>query len=260
MHRDHPAPFLPAGRASQAVLAEQIHRVSNVVSLGYLADFPVALMVLNRERQIVFCNERGMELMGPNAKSPLGQRPGEAFSCVHSRDGEDGCGTGPLCRYCGAARSLAAAMAGLVEAQECAISRSRTEHLDQLDILVWTKPVDVGGEVFYLFAVIDISERKRRESLERIFLHDLMNTAGSLSSLMRLVDPKEATFSEYFSLARDASEQLVDELVSHRMLSDAESGSLPADFAVVSTADLMGSIAEIYRRIAESRGILFSVE
>lgn len=249
------APILPPGRADAELLSSQIERVSQLATLSLLSDFPVALLVLNGNRQIVYCNDRAFGLMGPAPDVPFGLRPGEAFSCVHSKDGLDGCGTGPFCRYCGSARSLAAVLAGMLEVSECTIERSRTERLDQLDLLVWTKPLAASGETFFLFSVIDISERKRRESLERVFLHDLMNTAGSLSSLMRLIDPREDTFTEYLSLAKDASDQLVDEIASQRMLSEAERGALAASFATVPAAEIGVSLAEIYRRIAETRGV-----
>lgn len=262
MKADRPepaAPILPAGRSSVAELSEQIRRVSAIVSLSYLSDFPVAILVLNADRQIVYANAKAAELMAPCVGNPLGLRPGEAFGCANAALGTDGCGTGSRCRYCGAARSLAAAISGMVAAEECGISRAGAARLEQLDLLVWSKRIVLQSDVFYLFSVMDISERKRRESLERIFLHDLMNTAGALSSLMRLVDPAEATFAEYFALAREASDQLVDELVSHRMLSDAEAGSLPADSRIVSASEVAESVADIYRRIAESRGVSFRI-
>ncbi|MFA6507109.1 MAG: ATP-binding protein, partial [Treponemataceae bacterium] len=252
--------ILPCGRSTVAELSDQIRQVSSVVSLSFMMDFPVAMLVLNGNRQIVFSNDRATEFMGPDHQTPLGLRPGEAFACVHAKDGTDGCGTGSFCRYCGAARSLASALTGLTKAEECSLDRSRTERLEQLDLLIWTKPVLIGDSCFYLYAIIDISEKKRRESLERIFLHDLMNTAGSLSSLMRLIDPREDSFKEYFSLARGAADQLVDELVSHRMLSDAETGILPADFVLVSASEICLSIAEIYTKIVESRGLTLSLE
>ncbi len=250
-------PMLPAGRASVAELADQIRRVSGVISLAYMVDFPIALLVLNSDRQIVYGNARAQEFMRPDVSTPLGLRPGEAFACDNARLGEDGCGTGALCRYCGAAKSLAAAFSGKMRTEEFSIARSSTERIDQLDLQVWSKPIKIGSEIFYLFSVIDISERKRRESFERIFLHDLMNTAGSLSSLMHLIDPTKDSFPEHFALAREASDQLVDELVSHRMLSDAEMGNLPSDFTPSSAAEIVDSVVAIYRRIAENRGIGF---
>ncbi len=251
------SPILPAGRAGADKLSAQKEAVSRASILSLMSDFPVAFMVLNGDRQIVYFNERSRDLMGSLADSPYGLRPGEAFSCLHANDGIDGCGTGPFCRYCGAARSLAAALSGLFESAECTIERSRTKRLDQLDLLIWTKPLDLADVRFFLFAAIDISERKRMEALERVFLHDLMNTAGSLSSLMNLIDPTDASFSEYFPLAKDASEQLVDEIAAHRTLSDAENGRLHTEVGVLQSSDPAAFIAEIYRKIAESRGIAF---
>jgi signal transduction histidine kinase len=148
----------------------------------------------------------------------------------------------------------------LAGSEECTIERGLTDHIEQLDLMVWTKPFPVDSERFSLFAVMDISERRRREALERIFLHDLMNTAGSLSSLMNLIDPKESSYDEYFALARGAADQLVEELVSHRLLADAEAGSLPAELTLVAVDEVVASVADLYRRIAESRGVACQIQ
>lgn len=253
-------PFLPAGRAEPELLDRHVKLVMQSPPLSFMLDFPVALLVLNATRQIVYANEKAIVYMGENRSNPIGLRPGEAFLCVRANDGADGCGSGPLCRYCGAARALAEVLSGLAGSEECTIERGRLDHVEQLDLLVWTKPFPVDGELFSLFAVMDISERRRREALERIFLHDLMNTAGSLSSLMNLIDPKESSYDEYFALARGAADQLVEELVSHRLLADAEAGSLPAELALVQIDDIVYAVADLYRRISESRGVSFRVQ
>jgi len=233
--------------------------LGETVPLSFFADFPTAIVILDASRRIVFANERAAEFMARKGSQALGLRPGEAFSCPHSGDAPEGCGTGPFCAHCGLAVGLADALAGVVSAHDWSVGNPRSARLDQLDFQVWIKPLRTVRAPLVLVSIIDVSERRRREQMERIFLHDLLNTAGSLSSLMRLIDPAHPSYGEYFGLARGAADQLVEELVTQRALADAESGDLTAQASVASASGLLASVAEVYGRLAETRGIRLDI-
>lgn len=232
---------------------------SESVPLSFFADFPTAIVILDDARRIVFANERAAELMARKGAQALGLSPGEAFSCPNVGKAPEGCGTGPFCAHCGLAVGLADALAGAVSAHDWSVGNPRSARLDQLDFQVWCKPLRTAGVPLMLISIVDVTERRRREQMERIFLHDLMNTAGSLSSLMRLIDPSQPSYGEYFGLARGAADQLVEELVTQRALADAESGELSAQASVASAAELLASVAEVYGRLAETRGIRLDI-
>lgn len=248
-------PYLEAERDPPELISLQRSRVEETQGLRLFEDFPVAVFILNPRRQIVYLNQKAQGLLSDPASDPRGLRPGEAFACINSADGSGGCGTGRHCRFCGAARSIASALSGALDAQECRLERSIHSKSEQLDILVWTKPLPVDGRVFLLSAMMDISAEERRETFERIFLHDIMNTASSLSSLLRLLDAADPSFDEYLDLAMVAADQLTDEILSHRMLSDAERGVLFLHAETVSPAEVISTLATTYRHIAQSRGL-----
>lgn len=255
-----PSPFLEAERDPPELISQQRTRVEQTQGLGLFEDFPVAVFILNPRRQIIYLNRKALGLLPDPASDPRGLRPGEAFACVNAADGPGGCGTGRYCRYCGAARSIASALSGTLDAQECHVERTVHTKSEQLDILVWTKPLPVDGRAFLLSAMMDISAEERRETFERIFLHDIMNTASSLASLLRLLDASDPSFDEYLDLAMVAADQLTDEILSHRMLADAERGVLFLRKETVSPADLVSTLATTYRHIAQSRGLVLAVE
>ncbi len=227
------------------------------IDLAFFADFPVAVFALNSAREIVFMNDRCRSLLLREQDEPYGLRPGEAFSCVHASEAPGGCGASRLCRFCGIAKSAAASAMGLATSEECRFERTAGDRIEQLDLLVWSKPLAFGGQRCFLFTVVDISSEKRREIFERLFLHDLMNTATALSSLLRLLDPAEASFDEYLDLAQGAADQLTEEIQAHRALRDAEQGQLAVDREYFSLADAVAAVTLTYRRIAEARGIGF---
>jgi hypothetical protein len=43
--------------------------------------------------------------------------------------------------------------------------------------MVWVVPLAVSGVLFSQVTIVDISHEKRRQVLEKVFFHDLLNTA-----------------------------------------------------------------------------------
>lgn len=78
-------------------------------------------------------------------------------------------------KYCGAAKAIVARLACRSDIQECRIT---TTNQRALDFRVWTFPININNEKFTAFTLIDISNEKRREVPERIFFHDILNTAN----------------------------------------------------------------------------------
>lgn len=251
--------FLEAERDPPELVEVQRRHIIHFQGLALFEEFPIPIMVFNRRRQIVFINQRGRNLLSDPQKSPYGQRLGEAFGCIHANDGGGGCGTGRFCRYCGAARSLAGALAGALNTQACKIDRTLETKSEQLDLLVWTKPLDLEGQPFILTALVDVSAEERRQLFERIFLHDVMNTAASLMSLLRLMNDRDPDFTEYLNLAQVSAEQLVEEIAGQRALLEAEKGTLQLESQPVVIRDLLSSVVKTYQGLAQTRGIELSL-
>ncbi|MBL8968287.1 MAG: HAMP domain-containing histidine kinase [Spirochaetaceae bacterium] len=197
--------------------------------LGLIFDeYPLLTTLLDSSRRIVYANRRSLELMdAAGEESVLGLRFGEAFGCVHARESAAGCGTSAACRFCGAARSVDEGLAGSSVSEECSISRDREGRGESLDMRIWARPIDLEGGAFVLLAAEDISAEKRREVLERVFYHDIANTASGIRSILDLIRmlPGEDP-AEYLDLIRAAAGQLIDEIESQRALKAAESREL----------------------------------
>jgi hypothetical protein len=57
-----------------------------------------------------------------------------------------------------------------LDIQECRmICGEQGKNETALGLRVWSRPIEVNGEVFTVFSVVDISDEKRRKMLERIF-------------------------------------------------------------------------------------------
>ena len=71
---------------------------------------------------------------------------------------------------------------------------------------------------FTIFAISDISDEKRKQVLERVFFHDVMNSAGGISGLsdimQQIQDPDE--LNELSRLIQSASNNLIEELQAQK--------------------------------------------
>ncbi len=254
--------FAPAERAVEEQVWCQYRKL---FALPYVRDFldsvPDMSVVLNEQRQIVFANGPFAQFLGcSSGKEVLGLRPGEAFDCsyaevIGARPGEavgcirsrltsGGCGTTEFCQDCGAVISiLNSQVKHAQDVQECRmVLREAGGRENSLDLRVWSRPIDVEGESFTVFSIMDISDEKRRKALERIFFHDVLNTATGVKGLADLIIETELSETEIKDLASmisESSDQLVEEINAQRMLNEAERGDLKVSVRPMHSLELM---------------------
>jgi K+-sensing histidine kinase KdpD len=201
--------------------------------------------VIDNNRQIVYANDEFLSLLGINTLGPiLGKRPGEVVSCIHSAEESSGCGTSKACTYCGAVTAIMESQkSGLKSMKETRISTLVNGRLKSWDLNVSSTPISLSGQLFYVLMLQDISDEKRRFALERIFFHDLLNSAGGLNGLLTILKdgaaPEEAL--ELINLSEEASRDIIEEILLHRQLRAAENGDLQVKIEKVNSIELLNS-------------------
>jgi signal transduction histidine kinase len=246
--------FAPAERAEPGAIQVQ-HRAlaADPVIKAVLDCFPEPAMILNQQRQIVFANDKLAILLSRPRASLLGLRPGEALDCVHAAAEPGGCGTTLFCRACGAANAILNSQgSSLPDVQECRVQRAVNGRIVALDLRVWATPLTVAGESFMVVALHDTTDEKRRQVLERIFFHDLLNTAGALSLLLEALPqlPGEEMI-EVSQRARRLIAELSEEIQSQRDLAAAERGELTVRPGAVDAGELLRQVCAPYDRRAK---------
>jgi nitrogen-specific signal transduction histidine kinase len=251
--------FASPDRAPHGSIDKQ-HRefVVNPIFRRLLDCFPEPAMVLNANRQIVYSNDKLTAMLGRKPEFLLGLRPGEAIGCVHADEGACGCGTTRFCRLCGAAQAIVHSQdRQACETEECRITCRRAEGRTAQDLRVWASPIEIEDAMLTVFALRDTTDEKRREVLERVFYHDLLNTAGGLRGILEMwpeVGGEEAVaLSEH---ARDLSELVIDEIESHRDLVEAERGNLGIDVRAIDVAPLVERLCLLHGRLTQPRGVV----
>lgn len=246
--------FAPAERATFETLQQQQGLFANAGFMLEIMDaVPDGLMVLNEQRQIVYGNQAFCQAVQVDGDSVIGLRPGEALNCIHAFESDGGCGTTEFCSTCGAVRAILKAQKGIQDIQECRIIRQSDDDTeDALDLRVWATPIRLNGETYTIFAVNDISHEKRRRILERVFFHDIRNTAGAIQGLAELValadDPAELQDFDFVGLLDQASNQLIDEIEAQRQLLAAESGELELEPRQIQSLLLLQDVKRMYDR------------
>ncbi len=243
-----PTKFLSAERSNNEELLQDFNIFLNDETLCKIFNsVPEFLIIVNENRQIVFSNSNLLAVLKEKKQENIiGKRPGEALNCIHAFEEEGGCGTSEFCQTCGAAKALLAASLEKKDTQECRITQDCN---DALDLKVTTTPFQVQGKHFTIFAASDISHEKRRRTLERIFFHDILNTAGSLRGFVELLeDADEEEIEEFTQTISNISNRMINEIKTQRELNAAENGELTAHPEPIYSLQIIKETKEIYER------------
>lgn len=227
-------------------------------SCGIAGAIPNQLLIVNEHRQIVYANNAMLEYLKiENIENLLGLRPGEIVNCVHADSMEAGCGTSKNCLVCGGVKAMLIGKAGKVADEEW---RILTKSNLALEYKVHAVPFDFNGERFIILSITDISEIKKKAMLERIFFHDILNTAGGIQGFAGLLVNASAEESpEYAGILYQLTGRLIEEIQSQRDLVSAEEGDLRVQLKVISLRTFIESVIMLYQRhtVADKKHVSF---
>ena len=216
-----PTRFAPAERASQGDLDRQSTAMKGQALLReVLTTVPDLVLVLNPQRQVVFANHALGEFVGLSEEEVLGLRHGEILGCVNAENTSGGCGTSEACRTCGVVATLLATAQGQDAESEARLSLTSGE---SLDLRLTSHLITVGEDHLTVLTLKDIAHEKRRRVLERVFFHDVLNTAGGVQGLTGLLrDANDDQVGTITDLLEMSAAQLIDEIQSQRLLMSVE--------------------------------------
>ncbi len=258
-----PAAFAPPARASREELEQEVRLVAaHPLIEAVLEAFDGLILVLNDRRQVVAVNDQVLSRLGfqEGFLPALGLRTGEILSCVHAGEHPDGCGACPACLDCGATVSvLESRRLGRQVHEPCLLSFERGGNRESVELEARATPLDLGGRLFTLLSLRDVSDSHRREQLERVFLHDIANTVSALEGWTDLLDeaPNVEQPRVQYEVRRLAS-VLRREIGHQRALRRAEQGELVLDLAEVSVFELLAELRSLFTESPVARGRIFS--
>jgi CheY-like chemotaxis protein len=239
--------FAPAGRVSQEELNQQtLITISHPLTTLILEAVSGYVLILNQQRQVLAVNKELLEALHLDPSDLFtGLRPGEILNCQHVSEGPDGCGTSPHCKYCGAVLSILMCQSIQEPAiNECRLTQNKNGQIVAADFKVKATPLKIGEQVLTVFILQDISASKRREILEKVFLHDFFNTVGGIqgwSEQLNLANPELAAHQIMF-----LSSLLKEEIRFHSLLLQAEKDELETSDKPVSPDEIINHLNNIF--------------
>ncbi len=236
--------FAPAERASDERLQSEKRSIESIEQFRELLNaLPYVAAILNRQRQIIFTNDVLLETLGGiTIDDILGKRPGEVLSCINAFKESGGCGTTDHCRVCGAVRAVLESQdSGKKVIHESRITSLINGEEVSADYMVSATPFHWNSQEFTILTLSDISHEKRRRALEKIFFHDIINKAGSLTGFIDMLKELKDTrkMKGYLKLAGTLSDELIEEILAQRSLLAAESGELELEFNAVKSLNIL---------------------
>ncbi|KOH43583.1 PAS domain-containing sensor histidine kinase [Sunxiuqinia dokdonensis] len=214
-----------------------------------LSSLSSVICILNDRNEVVFSNDAMLEKYNIDLEEHvLGVRPGDIFNCVNAKSETGGCGTTEKCEYCGAKTAFDQAWKRSEKVvRECRITSQKDNETLQLDLQVTATPI-LFEKKYLIVSIEDITERKRKALLERIFFHDVLNIAGGLSGILELLpelsDDKRAKFLE---IASSLTQQIIDEIQGQQQMMKAELGELQPHFVPLKIDQLLSKLTDQVR-------------
>lgn len=241
----------PERLSNEEILNEIIRLKENSLMNQIIEGFPELAVILNEHRQIVALNSKALTTFNVGDYFEIaGKRLGEALNCIHSNETEAGCGTSKFCRECGAAKAIKKCKdENIVTEEECRITAARNGNQINYDFSVHAHPIFINNKRYTFFTVRDISSVKRREALERIFFHDILNTAGAIRGLVEILPESESEEErkDLENAIHNSINQLIEEILAQRQLRNAEDGNLTPEFSNVSANSIIEKVFEMYK-------------
>ncbi len=215
------------------------------------------LMILNRNRQIVFASEKFLLMVGlEDDRLVTGLRPGNAIHCIHSEEDPSGCGGSEACRHCAALRIVQQAIDGGQTLTDEATLLFHSQGRDNaLNILEHVVPADLYGEDCFIVTMVDISDSLHRKWLEKLFFHDILNKVGALSNYMKIMRreaPDPGPLDKDLAFLEESFRTVLEDIRYQKQLMEAEAGELTPEWMTLQPVELLDQIAKLYEKHDEA--------
>ncbi len=242
---------------SQSILLDYDRISKNEVLCALTNAMPDIVLITNFKRKVVFANKALHEISGfDNPMEFLGKNPGEIISCINQISLFDVCGFHQNCGDCELNCQLLNQRNNQApQKHESKIISSINGIEKQFDFQITTTPTKIDGKEFIIILIKDISIQKRKQALERIFFHDIINLSGSLNGIIKLISSQNSPeiLNKYLPSTLRLSGELMDEINSQRDISLAESGELIIRNDWVNSLQVISHVEEKLTYFKESK-------
>lgn len=210
----------------------------------------IVIVAVDADRRMVYGTKSALDLAGvTDMNALLGRAPGDFFRCVNAEAA--GCGNGPNCCECGALLGIRAGLTGKESEESCSLTFQVGNRLEARDFRVQALPFILEGQPYVVLLFEDVGHEKRRRALERVFLHDILNSVGAIKGILTfLKSDLSGEHQELISSVLPHFDICVDEIAAQKKLLAAETNDLVLSCERFSVSELLRGLVHVYRQHA----------
>jgi PAS domain-containing protein/two-component sensor histidine kinase len=257
--------FAPAERYDeQTVIKQNISIDGSDFLKKVLSEAPVMFMILNDKRQVIYANHNLTQILGyKKVEDALGLRPGEVFQCINAEIEPGGCGTSENCRYCGAVNAVIESdKTNNTITKELRITMSDDSGQSVPgDFEVISRPFFWNEQRHFLVLLNNIENSKKKEQLERVFFHDIVNKAGSLAGLMEIINNKEIPpeSANLVNMVARGMKELLDDILFQKQIQAAERGEVNLNKEAINAEQFLENLKDDFFATVEKKKIQIQI-
>lgn len=215
--------------------------MGNSLLIQALNGINIYVIVLNVNREIIFVNETLCGILNLKNDDLLGIKPGELVKCKNSFGEGKGCGVDKECESCVGRKLFEEAVITGKTTEGNITFISLFEGLElKSNFQKKVTRLDIDGEEFYMFSLIDKKVSLEKKEMDRVFLHDILNAATGLYNTIRLLQMKNEKFrndQEIQSLETYVM-NIIDDIEYQRNINRAEKDNLEPDYSLFDIGNL----------------------
>lgn len=215
--------------------------MGNSLLIQALNGINIYVIVLNVNREIIFVNETLCGILNLKNDDLLGIKPGELVKCKNSLGEGKGCGVDKECESCVGRKLFEEAVITGKTTEGNITFISLFEGLElKSNFQKKVTRLDIDGEEFYMFSLIDKKVSLEKKEMDRVFLHDILNAATGLYNTIRLLQMKNEKFrndQEIQSLETYVM-NIIDDIEYQRNITRAEKDNLEPDYSLFDIGNL----------------------
>jgi signal transduction histidine kinase len=218
-------------------------------SIHFIDFVQHSLIILNKDGIIVHANKAFLDLAGTADTCVLiGHEFGDIIKSADSNKFNPTNNPDSTCQDQNFERIFSTCLNSKHEVkEECSIIINENKIMDFLFIAL---PLNIKTRDFILLSMIDISEINWKATLERIFFHDILNSAGALKECLNLLNGKDIEGNnELLLISKKITDNLIDEIISHKQYLMAERNEYEPN---ITTFDCNEIMLDVYDKIRYS--------
>lgn len=221
-------------RSSQEEILRQNKKITgNQLLTQTLDGMNIFVIILNSKREIVFMNRELCQALQVKYEDTIGVRPGELLRCKYSNKSEFGCGYANECALCEVKNIVVDVIHNNQHVKKNVSIVSEIQGIEVTSSFEESaSKIDIDDEAYYLVAFVDRSSVIDQSNLERIFYHDILNSATSVYNVIRLLKMENDKFKddEDIEYIQGYIQNIIEEIEFQRSISYAEKNDLDIEY------------------------------